>query len=86
MRILCHIFGCELEDRSGGCRRCGTWIYDWPFIQPEMALLHPWYKFTWWLIRNKRYFYHRCDVCETRQFFTEDYCCSQKCYDDWYPF
>ena len=29
MRIVCRIFGCEVEEYGAGCRRCGTWIYDW---------------------------------------------------------
>ena len=43
-RILCRIFGCEMEDFQGGCRRCGTWIYDWGFIPREAAWLNPWYR------------------------------------------
>ena len=63
-RILCRIFGCEVEEYGPACRRCGTWSYDYPFIQTERAWLYPWYRFTRWLCCNRRWFYHRCEVCK----------------------
>ena len=86
MRILCHIFGCEMEDFQGGCRRCGTWIYDWGFIPREAAWLNPWYRFTWWLRCNRCWFWHRCEVCKKPMVFTKDSCCSEECYSEWCPF
>ena len=85
-RILCRIFGCEMEDFQGGCRRCGTWIYDWGFIPREAAWLNPWYRFTWWLHCNRDWFWHRCDVCKKPMVFTKDSCCSEECYSEWCPF
>jgi hypothetical protein len=86
MRILCHIFGCEIEEYGAGCRRCGTWIYDYPFIQQEGAWLNPWYRFKWWLTCNRDWFYHRCAVCKKPMTFIKDECCSPECYENWYPF
>ena len=85
-RILCRIFGCEVEEYGPACRRCGTWLYDYPFIQPEGAWLYPWYRLCWWLRCNRDLFWHRCDVCKKPMVFTKKDCCSDECYEQWLPF
>lgn len=86
MRLWCKIFGCRLEEHGPGCGRCGAWLYDWKFVDREMAFLGPYYQFVWWMRCNRLWFYHRCDVCEERMFFTKNNCCSEDCYDQWNPF
>ena len=91
MRALCHIFGCEMEDREGGCRRCGTWIYDWTFIHREMAWLNPWYKLHLVVrLQQENSSSIRCENenCQFSKlvFFTQNQCCSDECYSNWIPF
>ena len=86
MRLRCKIFGCQLEEYGPACGRCGAWLYNWEFVDRDMALLSPWYNFIWWLRGNRDWFYHRCAVCKEPMFFTKNECCSEECYDDWIPF
>ena len=85
-KILCKIFGCELEENGPACRRCGTWLYNYGFVDQNMAWLAPWYNLVWRLRCNRDWVCHRCAVCKETVFFTKNECCSEECYDNWIPF
>lgn len=83
MRLMCRVFGCAYDDHCS-CPRCGEDLYSGMFIQigwlnPIYNLIHKWKM-------NRKYRYHPCEVCGHPMYFSNDYCCSKECYDDWIPF
>jgi hypothetical protein len=83
MRILCKLMGCE-TGLSPCCRRCGSDLYEYDFIQ--QGWLQPWFRAVWWVASKQEWIRHRCDVCRKPMYFTDASCCSEECYEDWYPF
>lgn len=87
-RILCRVWGCIGTPESNGydCKRCRTNLYEGLWVEPDGSLMRWYYRLiAWWLYRSY-YRFHRCEVCDAALFLTDDYCCSDDCYDNWIPF
>lgn len=84
MKLRCKAFGCGWDGHSS-CERCGTDLYE-GFIPREACWFRHCYHALWLWRRGKRWRKHECDHCKAVMFFTEEYCCSDKCYDEWVPF
>jgi hypothetical protein len=87
MRLHCHLFGCAVAATYPACARCNADLYEGPFIERGVnyyvdAAFDPVRRHIIWPIMGKR-----CCQCRRRYWRGYDeYCCSEKCFDEWLPF
>lgn len=78
-RLGCHLFSCYVPDAIPECGRCREGIYDAGFVQVGII--------SWIRIRLSRVRpVCRCANCGSLMLNRGDYCCSDKCSDEWVPF
>lgn len=85
MRIRCWILGCGMSSNpyeGHCCETCKANLYDGTFYQLGCRPVE-WVRslMSWWR-RKSFYRSHPCETCKKTMRFTEEHCCSSKCYED----
>jgi YodL-like len=80
-RCICQLRGCAAA-HAPACARCRSFIYDPDFIPPR--------RWPNKLADRARIFkrkcLHRCEVCRRCIWFSQEPCCSESCFEQWFPF
>lgn len=80
-RFLCRLRGCALSECQA-CARCAAFVYDQNFL-PAPRWLN---RFSMCADSLRHKCLHRCEVCRRHIWFSEARCCSEACFEDWFPF
>jgi hypothetical protein len=80
-RALCRLRGCTASELEA-CVRCHAFVYA-----PHFLMEPRWISRIFNALRSLRHkAVHRCQVCRRCIWFSEASCCSEACFEEWFPF